>query len=143
MSSTELFEAASISMTSIEVALAIATHDSHLPPGSTVGPCSQFRQAARILAIEVLPVPRDRTKRFAWWTLPCSTALRRVRTTCSCPTTSAKVRGRWRRYRDGADTGGWTSLDTVPGDGSCPRSGGDRGACGGPLAGLGPRLRQL
>src|SRR3954469_697663 len=104
MSSTELLDAASISMTSSDVALAIATHDSHTPHGSTVGPCTQFRQAARILAIDVLPVPREPTKRFAWWTLPCSTALRRVRTTCSWPTTSAKVRGRWRRYSDGADT---------------------------------------
>ena len=38
MSSTELFEAASISMTSSDVALAIATHDSHAPHGSIVGP---------------------------------------------------------------------------------------------------------
>src|SRR3954452_19436820 len=103
MSSTELLEAASISMTSIEVALAIATQDSQTPHGSTVGPFSQFRQAARIFAIEVLPVPREPTKRLAWWTLPCSTALRRVRTTCSWPTTSVKVRGRWRRYSEGAE----------------------------------------
>src|SRR3954471_22028154 len=107
MSSTELFEAASISMTSIEVAAAIDTHDSQRPHGVTVGPCSQFRQAARIFAIEVLPVPREPTNRFAWWTLPCSTALPSVRTTCSWPTTSAKVRGRWRRYGEGPeDTGG-------------------------------------
>src|SRR5436190_20177982 len=104
MSSTELLDAASISMTSIEVALAMATQDSHRPHGSVVGPFSQLRHAARILAIEVLPVPREPTKRLAWWTLPCSTALRSVRTTCSWPTTSAKVRGRWRRYSDGADT---------------------------------------
>src|SRR3954470_17765823 len=103
MSSTELFDAASISITSSDVALAIATHDWHWPQGSTVGPCSQFRHAARILAIEVLPVPREPTKRLAWWTLPCSTALDRVRTTCSWPTTSAKVRGRWRRYSEGAE----------------------------------------
>src|SRR3954468_15504998 len=102
MSSTELLDAASISMTSIDVALAIATQDSHRPHGSVVGPFSQFRQAARILAIEVLPVPREPTKRFAWWTLPCSTALRRVRTTCSWPTTSAKLRGRCRRDSEGA-----------------------------------------
>ena len=63
MSSTELFDAASISMTSSDVALAIATHDSHRPHGSTVGPCSQFRHAARIFAIEVLPVPREPTNR--------------------------------------------------------------------------------
>ena len=63
MSSTELFDAASISMTSSEVALAIDTHESHTPHGSTVGPCSQFRQAARIFAIDVLPVPREPTNR--------------------------------------------------------------------------------
>src|SRR5947208_15623754 len=103
MSSTELLEAASITMTSIEVALAIDTHDSQTPHGVVVGPFSQFRQAARILAIEVLPVPREPTNRLAWWTLPCSTALDRVRTTCSWPTTSEKVRGRWRRYSDGAE----------------------------------------
>src|SRR3954451_1205283 len=103
MSSTELFDAASISMTSSEFALAIETHDSHTPQGLVVGPSTQFRQAARILAIEVLPVPREPTNRYAWWTLPCSTALDRVRTTCSWPTRSAKVRGRWRRYSDGAE----------------------------------------
>src|SRR3954454_22630948 len=104
MSSTELLDAASISMTCSDVAAAIATHDSHVPHGSIVGACSQFRPPAGILAIDVLPVPREPTNRYAWCTLPCSTALRRVRTTCSWPTTSAKVRGRWRRYSDGADT---------------------------------------
>src|ERR687894_3009137 len=102
MSSTELFDAASISITSSDVALAIARHESHLPSGVTVGPAWQFRHAARIFAIDVLPVPREPTNRYAWWTFPCSTALRRVRTTCSWPTTSAKERGRWRRYSDGA-----------------------------------------
>ena len=63
MSSTELFDAASISMTSRDVALAIATQESHVPHGSLVGPRSQFRHAARILAIDVLPVPREPTKR--------------------------------------------------------------------------------
>src|SRR5215212_8829501 len=106
MSSTELFDAASISMTSSDEALAIARQESHVPSGSVVGPCSQFRHAARIFAIDVLPVPRDPTNRYAWWTFPCATALRRVRTTCSCPTTSANERGRWRRYSEGAaDTG--------------------------------------
>ena len=63
MSSTELLEAASISMTSSDVALAIETHDSQTPQGSTVGPRTQFRHAARIFAIEVLPVPREPTNR--------------------------------------------------------------------------------
>jgi hypothetical protein len=63
MSSTELLEAASISITSIDVALAIETQDSHTPHGVTVGPCSQLRLAARILAVLVLPVPREPTNR--------------------------------------------------------------------------------
>ncbi len=63
MSSTELLEAASISITSSEVELAIATHDSHSPQGCSVGPCAQLSERARILAIEVLPVPREPTKR--------------------------------------------------------------------------------
>ena len=82
---------------SIDVAAAMATHDSHVPHGVIVGPCSQFREAARIFAIDVLPVPREPTNRYAWCTRSCSRALRSVRTTCSCPTTSANVRGRWRR----------------------------------------------
>ena len=48
-----------------------------------VGPSTQFRQAARIFAMLVLPVPREPTNRYAWWTFPCSTAFESVRTTCS------------------------------------------------------------
>ena len=65
MSSIELLDAASISITSIEVALAIETHDSHTPQGSIVGPRSQFRLAARIFAVLVFPVPREPTNRYA------------------------------------------------------------------------------
>src|SRR5258705_9307628 len=106
MSATELLDAASISTTSSDVAAAIETHDSQTPHGATVGPPGplpppdspwQFSDAARIFAIDVLPVPREPTNRYAWWTRPCWTAFERVRTTCSCPTTSANVRGRWRR----------------------------------------------
>src|SRR3954470_12180830 len=98
MSSTELFDAASISMTSSELAAAIERQESHTPHGLVVGPpCSQLSDEARIFAIEVLPVPREPTNRYAWWTLSCSIALESVRTTCSWPTTSAKERGRWRR----------------------------------------------
>jgi hypothetical protein len=50
-------------MTSNDVALAIATHDSQRPHGSTVGPCSQFMHAASIFAIDVLPVPREPTNK--------------------------------------------------------------------------------
>ena len=63
MSSTEFDDAASISITSSELAEAIETHESQTPHGSTVGPLTQFRQAARIFAIDVLPVPREPTKR--------------------------------------------------------------------------------
>ena len=41
----------------------IAVHDSHSPQGSSVGPFTQFSERARILAIEVLPVPREPTNR--------------------------------------------------------------------------------
>ena len=84
---------------------AIERHDSHSPHGVTVGPSTQFSDAARIFAIEVLPVPREPTNRYAWWTLPCSIALRSVRTTWSWPTTSSNVRGRWRRYSEAGATG--------------------------------------
>jgi bifunctional N-acetylglucosamine-1-phosphate-uridyltransferase/glucosamine-1-phosphate-acetyltransferase GlmU-like protein len=63
MSSTELDDAASISITSSELAEAIDTHESQTPQGCTVGPFTQFRQAARIFAIDVLPVPREPTNR--------------------------------------------------------------------------------
>ncbi len=63
MSSTERFEAASISITSIEVPAAIERQDSHSPQGSSVGPFTQLSERARIFAIEVLPVPREPTNR--------------------------------------------------------------------------------
>ena len=64
MSSTELLDAASISITSSDVAFAIETHDSQMPHGAVVGPPrSQFSDAARIFAIDVLPVPREPTNR--------------------------------------------------------------------------------
>ncbi len=63
MSSTDRFEAASISSTSSEVPAPIARHDSHSPHGVTVGPLTQFSDRARIFASEVLPVPREPTNR--------------------------------------------------------------------------------
>ena len=63
MSSTDRFEAASISITSSEVPAAIVTQASHSPHGVRVGPCTQLRERARIFAIEVLPVPREPTNR--------------------------------------------------------------------------------
>src|SRR5688500_10144137 len=114
MTTTEMLDAASISITASQGALAIATHASHSPHGVAVGPFTQLSDAARIFAIDVLPVPREPTNRYAWWTLPCSIALRRVRTTWSCPTTSANERGRWRRYSEGAADTEHLSLGAPP-----------------------------
>ena len=65
MLSTPVLEAASISMTSRALPLAIAVQSSQVPHGSGVGPSllRQFRDRARILALEVLPVPRGPLKR--------------------------------------------------------------------------------
>ena len=90
-------DAASISITSSEVPFAIATHAWQVPSGVGVGPCAQLTAFARMRASDVLPVPRGPAKRYAWRTLPCSTAFVSVRTTASCPTTSAKVWGRYLR----------------------------------------------
>ena len=37
---------------------ASAMQDAHSPHGSGVGPCAQFSERARILALDVLPQPR-------------------------------------------------------------------------------------
>src|SRR3978361_101980 len=112
MSSTELFDAASISITSSELARAIDRHDSHSPHGSIVGPRGPLGPAARTLAIWVLPGPREPTNRYAWCTLPRSTAWRSVRTTGSWPTTSANVRGRCLRYSERCCCWGCSWADT-------------------------------
>jgi hypothetical protein len=66
-SSTPPCEAASISITSIEPGpfLARSRQDRHSPHGVGVGPCSQFRQRARIRALVVLPQPRGPLNRYA------------------------------------------------------------------------------
>jgi hypothetical protein len=63
MSSTELFDAASISTTSSEVPdrMALAVGDSG--SNSAVAPPSAFRAQASSFAIEVFPVPREPTNR--------------------------------------------------------------------------------
>ena len=63
MSSTELFEAASISTTSSEVPDRIARATGESGSKSTLAPPSAFRAHASSLAIEVLPVPREPTNR--------------------------------------------------------------------------------
>ena len=61
--SMPVLDAASISATSIERPSAIATHSSHVPQGSVVGPFTQFIALASSLASVVLPVPFVPVKR--------------------------------------------------------------------------------
>ena len=63
MSSMPRWLAASSSITSIEVASWMVRHDSHSRHGLVVGPRSQLSAFARILAIDVLPVPRGPANR--------------------------------------------------------------------------------
>src|SRR5690348_3024972 len=74
-------------------------HDGHSPHGSGVGPWTQFSDRARIRADDVLPHPRGPENRYAWLTRPAANAVRIGPVTCSCPTTSAKVAGRYLRYK--------------------------------------------
>ncbi len=90
-------DAASISITSSELPLVIATHAWQVLSGVAVGPCSQLTAFARIRASDVFPVPRGPANRYAWRTLPCAIAFVSVRTTASWPTTSSKVCGRYLR----------------------------------------------
>ena len=46
-------------------------------------------------AEEVLPQPRGPENRYAWLILPLSSEVHSGSVTCSCPTTSAKVAGRY------------------------------------------------
>ena len=92
MSSTELFDAASISTTSSDVPAMIACADGDSGSNSARAPPSAFRAQASSFAIDVFPVPREPTNRYAWWTLSSSIALRSVLTMCSWPTTESKVR---------------------------------------------------
>ena len=63
MSSIPRCDAASISITSREVPLAIVTQGLQTLHGVGVGPCTQLRPLARMRAIEVFPVPRGPAKR--------------------------------------------------------------------------------
>ena len=93
MSSTRLFEAASISMTSSARPSRIATQAAQRSHGSPSWRFVQLTALATIRASEVLPVPRGPTKRSAWATRPVRTALRSVSTTASWPTISAERLG--------------------------------------------------
>src|ERR1700758_5229186 len=77
---------------------ASATHDSQTPHGLAVGPCAQFKDRARMRADEVFPQPRGPENKYAWLIRPASREMESGSVTCSCPTTSAKVAGRYLRY---------------------------------------------
>ena len=63
MSSTELFDAASISTTSSELPVMIAWQAGSSGEKSARGPPSAFSAHAKSFAIDVLPVPREPTNR--------------------------------------------------------------------------------
>src|SRR5688572_9275979 len=77
----------------------MVVHASHTPQGVAVGPFSQHSALARTRAAVVLPTPRAPQKRKAWCTRPRANAFASVRVTCSCPTISAKLCGRYLRAR--------------------------------------------
>jgi hypothetical protein len=64
------------------------------PQGVTVGPFSQFRDRARILAALVFPQPLGPENKYAWAICPVSIELFSVAATNSCPTSSSKSFGR-------------------------------------------------
>ena len=63
--STPLFEAPSISKTSSDLPSEISTQMSSSGSKSMLGPLEQLRALAMIRAVDVLPVPRGPTKRYA------------------------------------------------------------------------------
>jgi len=60
-----VFDAASISITSSELARAIDKHDSHSPHGSIVGPRSQVQARREDLRHRGLALPLEPTNRYA------------------------------------------------------------------------------
>ena len=73
------------------------SHEKQTPQGVGVGPCTQFNERARIRAEEVFPQPRGPENRYAWLILPADNAVDSGSVTCSWPTTSAKIAGRYLR----------------------------------------------
>ena len=91
--------AASISSTSMSRPCAISMQASHSPHGSGDGPFTQFSARARMRAVVVFPQPRGPANTNAWATRPLVMALRSVRVTACCPTTSSNRCGRHLRAR--------------------------------------------
>src|ERR1700753_3225499 len=96
---------------------ASATQESQTTQGSGVGPLTQFRERARIRALDVLPQPRGPLNRYAWLIRPVRSACWSGPVTCSCPRSSANVAGRYLRYRARPD---WASPDWASPAGAGP-----------------------
>ncbi len=97
MSSTLLFEAASISTTSSARPSRISTQGSQVSSGSPSTGERQLTAFATMRAVEVLPVPRGPTKSSPCARRPLRTAFCRLVTVASWPTICAKVWARQRR----------------------------------------------
>ena len=75
-------------------------HTAHIwqmPQGVAVTPVSQLSVLARMRAMVVLPTPRVPVSKYAWCSRPVVSAWVNARTTCSCPISSEKLRGRYLR----------------------------------------------
>src|SRR3989338_5057600 len=98
ISSIPRFDAASISMRSSALPALNSRHIWHELHGSLSSPrFSQLYAFAKSRASVVLPVPRVPENKYACETRPRRKAFFSTVTTCSCPTTSAKLLGRYLR----------------------------------------------
>ncbi len=91
MLSTPVLDAASISITSSDVLFVIPLQILQVPHGSIVGSLllRQFSDRARILALEVLPVPLGPLNKYAGAILFVSSACFSVEAIASWPTNSS------------------------------------------------------
>ena len=93
MSSTLLFDAASISTISVNAPDNAALHISHSLHGSPSFGFKQFTALAKIFAAEVLPVPLVPLNKYACPTLFDIIWFLNVLVICSCPTISSNFLG--------------------------------------------------
>ena len=105
MLSTPVFEAASISMMSTRLPSAMSVQVLQVPHGLPSFIFSQLSAFAKILAEEVLPVPRLPAKRYAWAGRSDFIAFWRVFTTDVWPARSVNVFGRY--FRKSVDIFCW------------------------------------
>src|SRR5699024_12622005 len=98
MSSTLVFEAASISITSEIGPSKIPKQALQSLHGSFVGACSQFIVLAKILAALVFPVPRGPENKYACENFSLAIASCKLCVIDFSSTTSENFRGRHTRY---------------------------------------------